>query len=721
MMDVQEALKLLAQSTRHRRGWRQSAREDFQYVAGHQWSVDDETRMDRELRPHVTFNTISPIVDAIVGHEVSNRQDITFIPRQPGQAAVNEVLSAAAEWIRDECDAEQEETEAFYDCTVCGEGWTDTEVSYEQDPDGRIEVLRVDPLQMDVDSLATRKNYADARWLCHTKIYDRSEALERWPDGQFEGPQTVTRSTDTPVDVIAAAFYKSDSGAEGRDASLTSQVLIHDFQWYELEKFYRIPARLIAPEQALVLLHGQMSDLAKQKPGEEPLVSPDDLKPDSNGLISFSAEKWAKVKDILKNIPPLVQKRRCYYRMYFSGPEELESRSTPAADSFSYKAITAKRDHKGQCWYGVVRAMKDPQKWVNKFMSSSLEQLATSAKGGIMYETGAFVDPRAAEQDWANPSRNIEMNAGYLQKGGVQPRPVNAVPPQMAQLMTFTQAQINSTAGVNPEVMGLSQALDPSGTMEEGRRQAGLDMLSYLFDSLRQYRREQGRLLLTMIKKFIPPGRLVRITGPQGTQFVPLAYDQGTTEFDVVVDEAPTAPNVKQRTWEGLMELARTVPALLNPQMAMIALDYAPFPQAMIAQIKQQAQKSQAQPNPQEQLAQVKAQEIAASAELKRAQAQHEMQAGQVDAMQAASATQADQIKAQAEVAAARAKVQQAMIDNSKSAMKAQAEVAASRAKADQAISGAHVGRHKVTQESHKTLQSHINTLRNLSGNGEVK
>ena len=90
------------------------------------------------MRPVVTFNRIAPIVDAIVGHEVTNRQSVRYIPRQLGQEQVNELLNAAAQWVRDECNADGEEGDAFTDCVISGEGWTETRVSYDEDLDGRI-------------------------------------------------------------------------------------------------------------------------------------------------------------------------------------------------------------------------------------------------------------------------------------------------------------------------------------------------------------------------------------------------------------------------------------------------------------------------------------------------------------------------------------------------------------------------------------------------------
>ena len=144
-MDIEEAQKLLARPVAKRRGWREAAREDFAFTAGHQWSEEDAAQMDEAIRPRITFNTIAPVADAIAGQEVSNRQEVSYLPRQTGASGVNEVQTAAAEWVREESDAEHEESEAFYDATVSGEGWTGTELDYETDLDGLIEIARVAP------------------------------------------------------------------------------------------------------------------------------------------------------------------------------------------------------------------------------------------------------------------------------------------------------------------------------------------------------------------------------------------------------------------------------------------------------------------------------------------------------------------------------------------------------------------------------------------------
>ena len=81
-MDIEEAQKLLARSVAKRRRWREDAREGFAFTAGHQWSEEDASQMDKALRPRTTFNTIAPVADAIVGHDTANRQEVSDIPRR---------------------------------------------------------------------------------------------------------------------------------------------------------------------------------------------------------------------------------------------------------------------------------------------------------------------------------------------------------------------------------------------------------------------------------------------------------------------------------------------------------------------------------------------------------------------------------------------------------------------------------------------------------------
>ena len=659
-MDLETAQKWLKEAVGPRNKWRAEAKKCYDFVAGEQWSPEERQVMEDLMRPVTVFNRVAPIVDAIVGHETTNRQAVAYLPRQVGATQIAEVVSAAAKWVRDECGADGEESDAFADAVVTGEGWTDTRVEYDEDPDGRIVIERIDPREMDPDPAATKKNFQDARWVCRTRRMNRERAKDLWPKGDFE-PSNRQNDTGDPIDVIAAAFYHLDGGAQGRVGAERDMVLIHDFQWWEYETIYRVPG------QQLAMIPGVLQALAQTMP---------DLKPTETGLVTFTAEQWEAVKAVIP-IKPIEQRKRAYKRMFWSGSSILEGpKPTPTGTCFSYHAITAKRDHQKHCWYGIVRGMRDPQLWSNKFMSLALEIIATSAKGGVFAEIDAFQDPRKAEDDYADPSKIVYVKSGALSGGKpkILPRPVSNAPPQMQELMMYANQSLNDAAGVNPAVMGFSKELDVSGVLEQARRQAGLNLLSYLFDALRRYRKEQGRTLMVMIREYIPEGRLVKIDGAEGAKYAPLAFDKSVDEYDIVVDEAPTAPNVKEQTWAALEALARMMgpaagPVFGNPAFLLPALRYAPLPSALVQEWTKAASNPQAQQQAQQhqqlQAADVmaKVHERTASANLKNAQAAHVGQESPMEMQSELIKQRTEEIKAHAEVTAAQAKAHQTHLD----------------------------------------------------------
>src|SRR4051812_29438051 len=93
--------------------WRASAVDEFGFISGEQWLAEDKQHLDDEERVAITFNYSEKMIDAVVGAEVSNRQEATYRPRGVEDAAVAELWNNAAKWVRDECAAEDEESDAF--------------------------------------------------------------------------------------------------------------------------------------------------------------------------------------------------------------------------------------------------------------------------------------------------------------------------------------------------------------------------------------------------------------------------------------------------------------------------------------------------------------------------------------------------------------------------------------------------------------------------------
>ena len=159
--------------------WRKEAREDYAFRSGDQWTDEDKARLQEENRPCVTFNRVGAIIDSVTGIEINSRQEVRYYPREASDRGLNELLNQAAKWAKDNCNAEEEESEAFADAVICGIGVTETLMDYEENADGQIVEVRKDPLHMTWTPSAKKKCLEDANYVFNAEWMDKDEAKAR--------------------------------------------------------------------------------------------------------------------------------------------------------------------------------------------------------------------------------------------------------------------------------------------------------------------------------------------------------------------------------------------------------------------------------------------------------------------------------------------------------------------------------------------------------------
>ena len=74
----EKAVQRIKDGKMHADKWRTGARDDFNFVAGDQWEAEDAQILKDEERPTVTFNYSEKMIDAVVGAEVNNRQEVIY-------------------------------------------------------------------------------------------------------------------------------------------------------------------------------------------------------------------------------------------------------------------------------------------------------------------------------------------------------------------------------------------------------------------------------------------------------------------------------------------------------------------------------------------------------------------------------------------------------------------------------------------------------------------
>lgn len=344
----------------------------------------------------------------------------------------------------------------------------------------------------------------------------------------------------------------------------------------------------------------------------------------------------AQERTLQMGMPPLKGKRRqkvVYKQAFLLGKQLLEVSDAPCQYEFVYNAITGYRDHNTGTFYGVVKVMEDPQRYANKMLSQLLHMINSNAKGGIMVEEGAVADIKELEDNWARTDGVVQVNAGAISGGKIIPKPVPQYPKSIEDLLTFSVSSIRDASGIPLEQLGMTERMQP-GVVEEARSNAGMGNVATLFDALRQYRKQQGRLLAHFLIEYMADGRLVKVAGPLGEKYEPFLTQRGVMDYDVIVDVAPTSKDMKEKTFDALMKISPLVMQAGGP-VPEEALDYAPLPSGLAESWKKQIaaakqQKAQ-QGDPQVQMAQAVAQGEASKAQTAQTKAQADIQLKQLE------------------------------------------------------------------------------------------
>lgn len=511
----------IKKSQAHSQDWREDAIEDFDFYANRQWSSEDEAKLREEGRPIITFDRTAPVINSVSGYEVSNRQEIKYIPRTLDDTGGTDMYTYTAKWARDETDADDEQSDAFKDAIICGMGWTSTAMDYETNPDGIPREIRISPFQMYWDPSARRQNLADARYVIRKIEAEKDDVMSMWPDQIDDltmGDEDDDFTFDSPHDATDAPFYRQNAGFD----RTRNKFIIHECQWWERQPYYRV-----YDERT-----GKTVEFPKDR------------------FEMMQAKAPVPMQGVL-------MMKKVYYRAVISGKTLLEpKKESPVQGEFTYQCITGFRDERTGLWSGIMRSMKDPQRWSNKFFSQFLDIVSANSKGGLLYETGAFANPRKAEKDWSNPAGMLEVSEGGLEK--IRERQQQPFPSSTDRLLQLAVGATRDVTGINLEFLGLANR-EQAGVIETERKRSAINILADIFNSLRRFKRKQGRVLLQYIHRFMRDGQVIRIMGQEGAQYMEFKKDASAMSYDVIVDTAPDSPNMKQETWGILQNL---IPAL---------------------------------------------------------------------------------------------------------------------------------------------------------------
>ena len=111
--------------------WREEALEDYNFVAGKQWTDEELAEFKKQKRPALVINRIRPLINVLSGWQRTNRFDIEFLPRTGDDIQLAQLRGGVTKYVMDKCNYENAESTVFLDCAIGGLGWFHVKYQYD--------------------------------------------------------------------------------------------------------------------------------------------------------------------------------------------------------------------------------------------------------------------------------------------------------------------------------------------------------------------------------------------------------------------------------------------------------------------------------------------------------------------------------------------------------------------------------------------------------------
>jgi len=518
--------------------WHEEAQEDFDFVAGKQWSDVDRRNMEASGRPALVINRIKPLINVLSGYQRLNRYDIDFLPRTNDDMQICQVRKGLTKYILDQSDYDSQESQAFLESVIGGLGWF--EVGYEFNDtgeDGEAFVKRIDPFGVYPDPEAHEPDYSDARYICRAKWTDKEELIAAFPEH---------------ADAIAGLYAEYDSAERENENKA-------DRFWYAVEKH---KARLVecwykklVNQTYLILSDGRQaveSELSEQELAELYLT--------------------AQIQGIKQTPVTKVMYASFVDRILL---EEMESPykhgEIPLIPLVCYHFGT------GDTPAGIVRDLKDPQREINKRRIQALHILNTTSNGGGWVEQDVMTPAqwREFEKNGTKPGHYQKIVPGKI--SGIHERAIGQIPSAVINAEVQATQDLPAISGINESLMGVDVPSQASGRAIELKQKQAITHIAPLFDALRKTKKKIAYQLWGkpekpgIVPQFYTEHKVYRIEGQNGQQFVevnqevvqqdPLAgfivhtlNDLSQGEFDVVIADTQASTTQRQAQMWALVD-----------------------------------------------------------------------------------------------------------------------------------------------------------------------
>lgn len=553
--------------------------ENYAVYAGDQWSEKDAAKYEKDGITRITINKSAPIIDSVVGFEIQNRSEVSYIPRttsDPNTKKMADIAENGVNWIERTSNAQFHDSLAFSDMLVCGVGVTDLSVDYNENENGEPCKRRIFPGFFMYDPASREKNGKDTEWRAEVKVVDK-RVLEQ----ELE----LMGLNDDGISTGVFAFNDSQFLEYFNVLNVEVKLaLIYNFQWRERTPIVRVNNPFLTEEMANnpVIMNYAGDAMQRFKLNI------------TDGVLVFSQKDFNQFKKEMKAFgitldKVIKQTKYKYYRAKIANGMVLEKGENFCQKGFSLDMMTGKFDEHRQCHFGIMRALKDPARMYNRAISDLQMFLNTSSKGGYIIEQTAVENVKAFV-DTINKAREVTIvRDGKLSSGAIQQKQTAALPAGLVDNLGLSDTNMMQAAGVNPQWMGLMESRDMTGKLQAQLVRQGLTVLAPYFDAKKFYTINQGKLYISCLRVLAEnnPGRIIRnITGDSNDKYLELFADDIAMDYDIEIEDVPSTPGERQENFEKLLEMAGQM-AQYGINIMPVVLPYSPLKEEDIEAINQ--------------------------------------------------------------------------------------------------------------------------------------
>lgn len=504
---LQKAKKVFLDSVSKDSNWQSEAKRAFNFRDGlGQWSKEEKQIMEEEMRPALTFNLTKSSIDLIMGMNEDNKIRYRVSPTEPQDAFLSEVLNDIADWVYENYEFEDEESDALESAAISGRGYLALDFLPDPKRFGEIimSLVSVPVHEIHFDPAARRRNLDDASYICWDRWMPVEEFKMKYPhvkgktlkeivefarswglEGTDETGQTPVDPFEIPVDIDSDdSDYDAPLDLSYYDKSKQMVRVIHMEYWEVFDRYYiwNPEARMFeeSPEKPTA----ESKALFLQEFGEEMTVE----------TVKDKKVKW----------------------MHFTGDHILYDDDSPLPfDGFSIVPLFAFTDvsRRTMNHFGIVRGMIDPQREINKRWSQALNMLNNQVQPGVFAEVDAFVDEMQAKQSMKEAGGITYLNAGALTAKKVMERNLPTFPNAPMQMEQYAQDILRKITGINPDLLGQDRGRQEPGVVIRLRQQQGVTLLKPLFRNLNNMKKGIFHRLLSIICAYMPDEQILRILG----------------------------------------------------------------------------------------------------------------------------------------------------------------------------------------------------------------